>query len=45
MNVFLDLGYITEEMLGEDFYRWLYTAFTRATQHLYLINLPEVFRE
>lgn len=45
MNVFLDLGYITEEMLGEDFYRWLYTAFTRSTQHLYLINLPEVFRE
>ena len=45
MNVFLDLGYITEEMLGEDFYRWLYTAFTRATHHLYLINLPEVFME
>lgn len=45
MNVFLDFGYITEEMLGEDFYRWLYTAFTRATQHLYLVNLPEVFME
>ncbi|WP_102407129.1 ATP-dependent DNA helicase [Parabacteroides bouchesdurhonensis] len=45
MNVFLDIGYITEEMLGEDFYRWLYTAFTRATHRLYLVNLPEEFIE
>ena len=45
MNVFLDIGYITEEMLGEDFYRWLYTAFTRATHRLYLVNLPEQFEE
>ena len=33
----------TEEMLGEDFYRWLYTAFTRATGQLYLVNLPKAF--
>ena len=45
MNVFLDIGYITEEMLGEDFYRWLYTAFTRATHRLYLVNLPDEFIE
>ena len=45
MNVFLDIGYMTEEMLGEDFYRWLYTAFTRATHRLYLVNLPEEFIE
>lgn len=44
MNVFLDFGYITAEMLGEDFYRWLYTAFTRATHRLYLVNLPEDFK-
>ena len=37
-NVFLDIGYVTKEMMGEDFYRWLYTAFTRATKRLYLIN-------
>ncbi len=42
-NVFLDIGYVTEEMLGEDFYRWLYTAFTRATGRLYLVNLPDAF--
>ena len=37
-NVFLDVGYVTEDMMGEDFYRWLYTAFTRATKRLYLVN-------
>lgn len=45
MNVFIDIGYITDEMLGEDFYRWLYTAFTRATCRLYLVNLPEAFQK
>ena len=44
-NVFLDIGYLTEEMLGEDFYRWLYTAVTRATGRLYLVNLPPAFEE
>ncbi|NDW17882.1 ATP-dependent endonuclease [Dysgonomonas sp. 216] len=42
-NVFLDLGYISEDFLGENFYRWLYTALTRASQKLYLVNLPEEF--
>ncbi|MDR0575558.1 MAG: AAA family ATPase [Tannerella sp.] len=37
-NVFLDTGYVTEDMMGEDFYRWLYTAFTRTTKQLYLVN-------
>jgi exodeoxyribonuclease-5 len=37
-NVFLDVGYVTGDMLGEDFYRWLYTAFTRATKRLYPVN-------
>lgn len=37
-NVFLDIGHITDEMLGDEFYRWLYTAFTRANQRLYLVN-------
>lgn len=45
MNVFLDIGFITEEMLGEDFYRWFYTALTRATHRLYLVNLPKEFEE
>ncbi len=44
-SVFLDIGYVTEDMLGEEFYRWLYTAITRATEHLFLVNLPEDFEE
>ena len=44
-NVFLDIGYVTREMLGENFYRWLYTAVTRATHRLYFINLPEAFEK
>lgn len=42
-NVFLDLGYISQEHLGVNFYRWLYTAITRASDKLYLVNLPKEF--
>lgn len=41
MRVFIDQGYMTEEMLSPDYYRWLYTAFTRATEKLYLVNWPK----
>lgn len=37
-NVFIDMGYIAPEAQGMEFYRWLYTAVTRATHHLYIIN-------
>lgn len=38
-NVFIDMGYIQENALVSlDFYRWLYTALTRATDRVYLIN-------
>ena len=40
-RVFLDQGYVNEDMLGVDYFRWLYTAFTRATETLYLVNWPE----
>lgn len=40
-RVFLDQGYLTEEMVSPDYYRWLYTAFTRATEILYLVNWPK----
>jgi exodeoxyribonuclease-5 len=43
--VFLDQGYLTEELLNEEFYRWLYTGFTRATERLYLINFDDAFFE
>ncbi len=37
-NVFIDMGYIAPEAQGMEFYRWLYTAITRATHRLYIIN-------
>ena len=40
-KVFLDQGYVTEETLSPDYFRWLYTAFTRATETLYLVNYPK----
>ena len=40
-HVYVDQGYMTDDMLTPDYYRWLYTAFTRATEHLYLVNWPE----
>lgn len=42
-SVFLDLGYFTEEMMSLDYLRWLYTAFTRATKKLHLVNFPDDF--
>ena len=40
-HVYIDQGYITEEMLSPDYFRWLYTAITRATEQVYLINWPD----
>ena len=40
-NVFLDQGYMKDEYLTPDYLRWLYTAFTRATKRLYLVNYPK----
>lgn len=37
-RVFIDQGFVTPDMAGPDYYRWLYTAFTRATEKLYLVN-------
>jgi len=42
-NVFVDLGYFTEDMLDKSYLRWMYTAMTRASKKLYLINFKEEF--
>lgn len=42
-TVFIDQGYITEEHLNVELWRWMYTAFTRATNKLYLINFVKEF--
>ena len=39
-RVFIDQGYVTEDMLSADYFRWLYTALTRATERVYLVNWP-----
>jgi len=44
-DVFVDIGYVTDDFLGDDFYRWLYTAVTRATGRLYFVNLPKRMME
>lgn len=40
-RVFIDQGYLTDDMLSPDYCRWLYTAVTRATEMLYLVNWPK----
>ena len=40
-HVYVDQGYMTDDMLTPDYLHWLYTAFTRATEQLYLVNWPE----
>ena len=44
-RVFVDQGYLTEEMAGPGYLRWLYTAFTRTTERLYLVNWPKEQKE
>ena len=41
--VFIDQGYLTKEMINTEFLRWLYTAFTRATERVYLMNFSDDF--
>ena len=41
--VFVDQGYLTEELINNEFVRWLYTAITRATDQLFLINFHNDF--
>ena len=40
-HVYVDQGYMTDDMLTPDYLHWLYTAFTRATEKLYLVNWPK----
>ena len=38
--IYLDQGYLPPDLSAIDYYRWLYTAFTRATEQVYLVNWP-----
>lgn len=41
--VFIDQGYLPEDMLNDEYWRWLYTAITRARERVYFINFKEEF--
>ena len=40
-HIYIDQGYLTDDMLNNDYIHWLYTAFTRATSQLFLVNWKE----
>ena len=41
--VFIDQGYLTDEMLNTEFLRWLYTGVTRSSTELFLVNFSDQF--
>lgn len=42
-TVFIDQGYLTDDMIDREYLRWLYTALTRATRRVYLLNFNDKF--
>lgn len=40
-HVYIDQGYMTDDMLTPDYIHWLYTAITRATEKVFLVNWPK----
>lgn len=37
-HVYIDMGGIAADDMGTEFYRWIYTAITRATEKVYFVN-------
>jgi len=44
-EVYVDYSYISDDRVNKEYYRWLYTAITRATNKLYLVNFPDKYFE
>ena len=42
-TVIIDQGYLTDDMIDREYLRWLYTAVTRATERVYLLNFADNF--
>ena len=40
-HIYIDQGYMTDDMLTTDYIHWLYTALTRATEKVFLVNWPK----
>jgi exodeoxyribonuclease-5 len=43
--VIIDQGYLTDAMISKEYQRWLYTALTRSTDKVYLVNFRDEFFE
>lgn len=41
--VFIDQGFLTDDMLTDEYWRWLYTAITRARERVYFVNFKKDF--
>ena len=39
-RVFIDMGILPDMQIDRNYYRWLYTALTRATETVFLVNYP-----
>lgn len=44
-NAFIDQGYVDEKNIDIEYLRWLYTALTRSSEKVYLINFPDRYFE
>ena len=44
-HVYIDQGYLTDEMINREYLRWLYTAMTRAKKKLFFVNFRPKFFE
>lgn len=44
-KVFVDHGYVPDDQINAEYYRWLYTALTRASEQVYLVNFPDEWFE
>ncbi len=42
-HVYVDMGGIPDDAMGSDFYRWLYTAITRATEKVFILGVRQNF--
>lgn len=40
-HVYIDQGYMTDDMLTPDYIHWLYTAITRGKEKVYMVNWPK----
>jgi exodeoxyribonuclease-5 len=40
-HVYIDFGYMTPEMIDNEYKRWLYTALTRSSEKVFLLNFPD----